>query len=94
MKILEIESANFEQASETNTIMVTVEGYPHAKPVFDASLTGAELRQALLDWKDNQDAVDEINRNATAPTRPQVKAKQAKQIKSEYSALIGLDITK
>ena len=46
---------------EEGKIIVTVSGYPHAQPVFDATLTKEELETALIAWQKNQDEVDAIN---------------------------------
>jgi DNA integrity scanning protein DisA with diadenylate cyclase activity len=50
-------------------IIVEVEGYPHAQPVFDAKITPEELEVALKAWKVNQDAVDALNTSRQAETK-------------------------
>ena len=50
---------------EDGQIMVTVEGYPHAQPVFADTLTGQVLQDAVDAWAINQDEVDSLN-NGTA----------------------------
>lgn len=73
---------------DSDKISVTVEGYPHAQPVFDANIKPEDLEVALKAWKVNQDEVDETNR----------LAKEAAQIPkplpdiSSLTALIGKDI--
>lgn len=67
-------------------IVVTVEGYPHAQPVFDSNITPEELEVALKAWKVNQDAVDAINeavKQAIPPAKPDI---------SKLTAMIGANI--
>jgi hypothetical protein len=61
MKITKIDRT---QMGDGDKIIVTVSGYPHAQPVFDAKITPEELEVALKAWKVNQDAVDAINAQA------------------------------
>jgi aspartyl-tRNA synthetase len=63
MKILKIEKTNMFGGEK---IVVTVEGYPHAQPVFDANIDEKTLKEKLLAWKINQDEVDRINAEARA----------------------------
>ena len=67
-------------------IVVTVEGYSHAQPVFDAKITPEELEVALKAWKVNQDAVDAIN--AVAQAQPKVEP----VVDSKLTAIIGKEI--
>lgn len=60
MKILKIKPIELDGKK----IIVEVEGYPHAQPVFDADITEAELKKKLEEWKINQDNVDRINSEA------------------------------
>ena len=64
MKILKIRRFDKEN------IIVEVEGYEHAQPVFPADITPTELRTKLKEWKVNQDRVDEINANPPTPPTP------------------------
>ena len=64
MKIIKIETWG------TDKIIVTVEGYSHAQPTFDATIKPADLEIALKAWAVNQDEVDAIN---NAPKPPPVK---------------------
>jgi hypothetical protein len=70
MKINKIEQ--FEEGK----IVVEVEGYPHAQPTFEAKITPEELKVALKAWKVNQDAVDEMNRQAILNPKPKTELKQ------------------
>jgi len=63
MKILKIESNSINKEKK---IVITLEGYPHAKPVFPADISEEELKTKLAEWKINQDEVDAINANAVA----------------------------
>jgi hypothetical protein len=65
VKILKIEQENFPDGDK---IVVHVEGYDHAYPVFDADITEKDLKTALAEWKVNQDAVDAINAQAKVAT--------------------------
>ena len=78
MKILKIET--FEE----DKIVVTVEGYPHAQPVFLADTKAEDLPALLKVWKVRQDAVDLIN--------AQTKIKVAPIISAELKALEGKGI--
>ena len=71
---------------EEGKIIVEVEGYPHAHPVFDAKITPEELEVALKAWKVNQDAVDLLNSNASKAVKPVV------EVDSKLTALIGKEI--
>ena len=82
MKILKITNQNIGG----DKIVVELENYPHAQPVFDAKITPEELEVALKAWKVNQDAVDAINAQAkNAVVEP-------KEIDSKLTALIGKEI--
>ena len=80
MKILKIE------AFDRDKIVVTVEGYPHAQPVFPADTKAEDLKGLLEAWKTNQDSVDLINAQAklapkTEPTiSEELKALENKEI--------------
>lgn len=63
MKILKIEL-------EEQEIIVTVEGYPHAQPVFPADTKPGDLKGLLEAWKINQDEVDAINAAAKLAPAP------------------------
>jgi len=77
MKILKVENGSIE-----NTIEVTIEGYPHAQPVFPATTTKEDLPDLLRAWKVNQDAVDEINSNPPEkPTPPDIS--ELKELEGE-----------
>jgi tRNA nucleotidyltransferase/poly(A) polymerase len=82
MKIQKIEKADFDGEK----IVVTLEEYPHAQPVFDANITAKDLETALKAWAVNQDAVDEINRQASLQPKPEPEVKQ------ELKNLIGKTI--
>ena len=82
MKIINIKQQNIGGEK----IVVEVEGYPHAQPVFDAKITPEELEVALKAWKVNQDAVDETNRQASLST------KENPTVDVKLTALIGKDI--
>ena len=58
MKILKIEKENLDGEK----IIVHLEEYPHAQPVFDADISAKDLEIALKAWAVNQDEVDAINR--------------------------------
>lgn len=77
MKILKIEPTDLG-------LVVTVEGYPHAQPVFPADTKTEDLKGLLEAWKVKQDAVDAINANAVAKPAPTVSA--------ELKALEGTEI--
>jgi hypothetical protein len=70
MKINKIEK--FEE----DKIVVTLEEYPHAQPVFDANISAKDLETALKSWAVNQDAVDEMNRQAILNSKPKTELKQ------------------
>lgn len=82
MKILKITNQNIGGEK----IVVEVDGYPHAQPVFDAKITPEELKVALKTWKINQDAVDLLNSNASKEVKPVV------EVDSKLTALIGKEI--
>jgi hypothetical protein len=67
-------------------IVVEVEGYPHAQPVFDADIKPADLEVALKAWKVNQDSVDIINAQAKA------NVAEPKEVDSKLTAMIGKEI--
>jgi len=50
---------------QDNKIIVTVEGFPHAQPVFDSNLTQEELQIKVDEWAIIQSEIDSIN-NGTA----------------------------
>jgi hypothetical protein len=82
MKITKITNQNIVPEK----ILVEIEGYPHAQPVFDAKITPEELEVALKAWKVNQDAVDAINAQAkNAVVEP-------KEVDSKLTALVGKEI--
>jgi len=56
MKILNIKSFDAEQ------IVVEVEGFPHAQPVFPNTLTEQELQTAVDAWAYKQDLIDKKNK--------------------------------
>ena len=58
MKILKIEA---DKIGDEDMVVVEVEGYPHAKPVFPADISEKDLKIKLAEWKVNQDAVDAEN---------------------------------
>ena len=62
MKILKITQENIDGKDE---IIVEVEGYPHAQPVFDNGLTEEELQTKVDEWAIIQSEIDSIN-NGTA----------------------------
>lgn len=82
MKIKKIEATDLG-------IVVTLEEYPHAQPVFPADTTAEELPNLLKAWKVNQDAVDAENeaRKANPPATPEVseelKALEETEIKED-----------
>ena len=82
MKILKIEPDN---SLEEPSIVVTVEGYPHAQPIFPADISDKDLPNLLKAWKVNQDAVDAENeaRKLEVKTEPDI---------SSLKALEGTDI--
>ena len=51
-------------------IIIDLEEYHHAQPVFNASISAKDLETALKAWKINQDAVDAINAAVGAPPKP------------------------
>ena len=68
-------------------IIVEVEGYPHAKPTFDAKISPEDLEVALKEWKIKQDEVDAINlASRTAPP------KDPTTVDSKLIDMIGKDI--
>ncbi len=84
MKILKMTA---KEPGWENKIVVEVEGYPHAQPVFDATLTADELKAALKAWQINQDAVDAINKAAREAPPPPVPV-----VKKELKGLEGKEI--
>ena len=81
MKINKITNANIGGEK----IVVEVEGYPHAQPVFDAKITPEELEVALKAWKVNQDSVDAINEQA----RLEAQGKVEPVVDKKLTDLIG-----
>jgi len=67
MKIMGIEP--MEMADDPKVI-VTLEEYPHAQPVFPADITPEDLKTQLRAWKVNQDEVDALNANPPEPPSP------------------------
>jgi hypothetical protein len=63
MKIVKIEHENIDGEK----IIVHLEGYPHAQPVFDADISEEELNTKLEAWKITQDAIDSINNGTASP---------------------------
>jgi len=63
MQILKIEKADMGGEK----IIVTVSGYPHAQPVFDATLSEQELQEAVDAWAVNQTEIDSINNGTATP---------------------------
>jgi hypothetical protein len=66
MKILKITNQNIGGEK----IVVELENYPHAQPVFPADTKAADLPALLQAWKKNQDEVDAINAAALAAPKP------------------------
>jgi len=58
---------------EEDKIIVTLAEYHHSQPVFDANITAKDLEIALKAWAINQDAVDEINRQAILNPKPETE---------------------
>lgn len=83
MKILKIEAEN---GLEEPSIVVTLEEYPHAQPVFPADTKAEDLPNLLKAWKINQDAVDAENE----ARKSEVKIEPT--ISEELKALEGTDI--
>jgi len=52
---------------EGDKIIVEVEGYPHAQPVFDATLSEQDLQEAVDAWAINQSEIDSINNGTATP---------------------------
>ena len=77
MKIKKIEATDLG-------IVVTLEEYPHAQPVFPADTKAEDLPNLLRAWKVNQDAVDALNAQVKPVVTPEVSA--------ELKALEGTDI--
>jgi hypothetical protein len=71
---------------EGDKIVVTLEEYPHAQPVFDAKITPEELEVALKAWKVNQDAVDALN--ASKQAEPKVEPVLSAELKALEDRLI------
>jgi hypothetical protein len=80
MKIINIKKFDVEK------ILVEVEGYPHAQPVFDANITAKDLEIKLKEWKVNQDECDRINAENLATVKPVL------EIKKELTNLINKNI--
>jgi hypothetical protein len=66
MKILNIKPFDKE------TIIVELEGYPHALPCFPADISAKDLEVALQAWKINQDEVDAINKASREKIKPEL----------------------
>jgi hypothetical protein len=52
---------------EDNKLIVTVENFPHAQPVFPNNLTEQELQEAVDVWATNQAEIDSINNGTASP---------------------------
>ena len=76
MKILKIE--NWEK----DKIIVTIEEYPHAQPVFPIDTKAEDLKGLLEAWKVNQDEVDAINANPPAKPEP-IDISELKKLEGE-----------
>lgn len=81
MKILSIKPFD-------DKIIVEVEGYSHAQPVFPADIKPEDLETALKAWKVNQDEVDAINAQALIDAANKVEPK----VDSKLTDLIGKEI--
>jgi len=79
MKITKITNQNIGGEK----IVVEVEGYPHAQPVFDANITPKDLEIAIKEWAVRQDEVDAINAQAKNVVVPVV------EVKAELKSLEG-----
>lgn len=90
MKIEKIEKCGQMPCGETGqmqeAIMITVEGYPHASPVFPATTKKEDLPALIKAWKVKQDAVDAENTSRLAQPAP------APVVISALKALEGTDI--
>ena len=82
MKIQKIRLESMEQ--DNDSIVVTVEGYPHAQPVFPADTKAEDLPALVKAWAVNQDEVDAINAQAKTTIKT--------EISTELKALEGTDI--
>lgn len=71
---------------DQNKIVVTIEEYPHAQPVFPADITAKDLETALKAWKINQDDCDRLN--AEAKTNPPGE----QTVNGDLKDLIGKEI--
>jgi len=80
MKILSI------QKFDESKIILKIEGYLHAQPVFDANITAKDLEIKLKEWKVNQDECDRINAENLATVKPVL------EIKKELTNLINKNI--
>ena len=81
MKILKIIT---QKIGDEQKIVVFIEGYPHAQPVFDANITPKDLELAIKEWAVKQDKVDALNAQATPVPTPQASV--------ELKALEGTEI--
>jgi hypothetical protein len=79
MKIIKIEK--FEE----DKIVVTLEEYPYARPVFNSNISEEDLKNELKKWKINQDEVDALN----AQTKVVVKSKV---VDSKLKAMVGKNL--
>lgn len=73
MKILKIEQSSF---GDENSIIVTIDKYPHAQPVFPADTKAEDLKGLLEAWKINQDEVDDANATESLMIKEEVKVNQ------------------
>ena len=69
-------------------IVVEVEGYPHAQPVFPADTSEKDLPALVKAWAVNQDEVDAINAQAKIDAENVVEP----TINAELKALEGKEI--
>ena len=82
MKILSIK----KEYLNGEKIILNIEGYLHAQPVFDANITAKDLEIKLKEWKVNQDECDRINAENLATVKPVL------EIKKELTNLINKNI--
>jgi hypothetical protein len=75
MKIIKIEKW------EEDKIIVTLEEYPHAQPVFNANISKSDLETALKAWAINQDEVDAINAQRIEEAKPIQELKLSNELK-------------
>jgi hypothetical protein len=85
MKILKIERMDLDGEK----IVVHVEGYDHAQPVFDANISEEELKTKLKEWKKNQDEVDAINKKRADEAKQKIKLEP--KVNNNLKSLEGLE---